>query len=96
MVDDHEEKLTKLLNLYVELVHNKFNKYAFYFFFCEFLNIIVTVFMVSVTILSVIYLIVTLFQILATHVFLHYQYFDYGINIYKYYRWARAWHVDCS
>jgi len=69
VVDDHEEKLTKLLNLYVELVHNKFNKYAFYFFFCEFLNIIVTVFM-----------------ILATHVFLHYQYFDYGINIYKYYR----------
>ena len=89
MVDDHEEKLTKLLNLYVELVHNKFNKYAFYFFFCEFLNIIVTVFMVCITItiiISVIYLIVTLFQILATHVFLHYQYFDYGINIYKYYR----------
>ena len=86
VVDDHEEKLTKLLNLYVELVHNKFNKYAFYFFFCEFLNIIVTVFMVSITILSIIYLIATLFQILATHVFLHYQYFDYGINIYKYYR----------
>ena len=85
VVDDHEEKLTKLLNLYVELVHNKFNKYAFYFFFCEFLNIIVTVFMVSIT-LSIIYLIVTYFQILATHVFLHYQYFDYGINIYKYYR----------
>ena len=42
--------------------------------------------MVSITIISVIYLIVTLFQILATHVFLHYQYFDYGINIYKYYR----------
>ena len=58
-MDDHEEKLTKLLNLYVELVHNKFNKYAFYFFFCEFLNIIVTVFMVSVIIISVIYLIVT-------------------------------------
>ena len=25
-MDDHEEKLTKLLNLYVELVHNKFNR----------------------------------------------------------------------
>ena len=53
-MDDHEEKLTKLLNLYVELVHNKFNKYAFYFFMCELLNVIITVFMVSINIIIII------------------------------------------
>jgi len=69
VVDDHQVKLVKLLDLFVEHVHNKFNKYAFYFFLCEFLNIVVTVFMIC-----------------ATHIFLFHQYFDYGINIYKYYR----------
>lgn len=69
MVDNHQEKLVKLLDLFVEQVHNKFNKYAFYFFLCELLNIIITVIMIG-----------------ATHIFLHHQYFDYGINIYKYYR----------
>ena len=84
VVDDHQEKLVKLLHLFVEHVHNKFNKYAFYFFLCELLNIVITVIMVTVRILrahSYIYL-----QILFTHVFLHYQYFDYGLNIFKYYR----------
>jgi len=69
VVEGHQEKLVKLLDLYVEHVHNKFNKYAFYFFMCELLNVIITVFM-----------------ILSTHMFLHYQYFDYGYNIFKYYR----------
>ena len=69
VVDDHQEKLVKLLHLFVEHVHNKFNKYAFYFFLCELFNIIITV-----------------VTILGTHVFLHYQYFNYGINIFKYYR----------
>lgn len=47
MVNNHQEKLVKLLDLYVEHVHNKFNKYAFYFFLCELLNIVITVCMVS-------------------------------------------------
>ena len=47
VVDDHQEKLVKLLDLFVEHVHNKFNKYAFYFFLCELLNIVITVIMVS-------------------------------------------------
>ena len=42
MVNNHQEKLVKLLDLYVEHVHNKFNKYAFYFFLCELLNIVIT------------------------------------------------------
>ena len=46
VVDNHQEKLVKLLDLFVEQVHNKFNKYAFYFFLCELLNIIITVIMV--------------------------------------------------
>ena len=47
VVNDHQEKLVKLLDLFVEHVHNKFNKYAFYFFLCELLNIVITVGMVS-------------------------------------------------
>ena len=47
-MDDHQQKLVKLLDLFVEQVHNKFNKYAFYFFLCELLNIIITVIMVRV------------------------------------------------
>ena len=47
VVDDHQDKLVKLLHLFVEHVHNKFNKYAFYFFLCELLNIVITVIMVK-------------------------------------------------
>ena len=52
VVEGHQEKLVKLLDLFVEHVHNKFNKYAFYFFLCELLNVIITVFMVSSIIIS--------------------------------------------
>ena len=37
------------MDLFVEHVHNKFNKYALYFFLCELLNIAITVCMVSLT-----------------------------------------------
>ena len=47
-MDSHQEKLVKLLDLFVEHVHNKFNKYAIYFFLCELLNIAITVCMVRV------------------------------------------------
>ena len=47
VVNNHQEKLVKLLDLFVEHVHNKFNKYAFYFFLCELLNIVITVCMVK-------------------------------------------------
>ena len=43
VVEGHQEKLVKLLDLYVEHVHNKFNKYAFCFFFCELLNICISI-----------------------------------------------------
>jgi len=43
VVEDHSEKLVKLLDHYIEHVHNKFNKYAIYFFFCELLNIVILV-----------------------------------------------------
>ena len=34
-VYDAEEKISKMLKLFQEHVHNKFNKYAFGFFLCE-------------------------------------------------------------
>ena len=43
VVEEHSEKLIKLLDHYVEFVYNKFNKYAAYFFCCELLNIIILV-----------------------------------------------------
>ena len=85
-MDDHQQKLVKLLDLFVEQVHNKFNKYAFYFFLCELLNIIITVIMVIVNLADDKLPSFVLFKIGATHIFLHHQYFDYGINIYQYYR----------
>jgi len=49
VVDEPEKKKRRLLNNYQEHVHNKFNKYAFGFFFCELLNIIILVWQVFVT-----------------------------------------------
>eukprot|EP00092_Neocalanus_flemingeri_P020605 GFUD01022326.1.p1 GENE.GFUD01022326.1~~GFUD01022326.1.p1 ORF type:complete len:425 (-),score=107.53 GFUD01022326.1:32-1306(-) len=48
-VEDQDEKQKTLLDKYYEHVHNKFNKYALCFFFCEFLNILVSVSQVFVT-----------------------------------------------
>ena len=42
-VEKHSEKQKLLLLHYHEHVHNKFNKYAFCFFFCELLNILISV-----------------------------------------------------
>jgi len=49
IVEDHSEKLLKLLDHYVEHVHNKFDKYAVYFFCCELLNIVILVSQIYVT-----------------------------------------------
>jgi len=49
VVDNHAEKQSSLLEYYHEFVHNKFNKYAFCFLFCELLNVIILVSQVFVT-----------------------------------------------
>ena len=43
VIEDTEEKQAVLLKNYLEHVHNKFNKYAFCFFFCELLNVTISV-----------------------------------------------------
>ena len=43
VVENTSEKQTSLLRNYCEHIHNKFNKYAFCFFFCELLNVTITV-----------------------------------------------------
>ena len=43
VIEDTEEKQAVLLKNYLEHVHNKFNKYAFCFFFCELLNICISI-----------------------------------------------------
>ena len=48
VIEDTEEKHTVLLKNYLEHVHNKFSKYAFCFFFCELLNICISISQVSV------------------------------------------------
>jgi len=49
VVEDHCEKQKSLLDHYHEHVHNKFNKYAFCFMFCELLNVLIAVSQVFVT-----------------------------------------------
>lgn len=49
VVEDAEEKKEKLLVQFCEHVHNKFNKYAFCFFLCELLNILISVSQILVT-----------------------------------------------
>jgi len=48
VIEDANEKQNKLLDNYLEHVHNKFNKYAFCFFFCELLNILISVSQVNI------------------------------------------------
>ena len=43
VIEDAEEKQAVLLKNYLDYVHNKFNKYAFCFFFCELLNICISI-----------------------------------------------------
>merc|ERR1719483_147300 len=44
-----KDKIKKLLNNYQEHVHNKFNNYAYCFFFCELMNIFVSISQIFVT-----------------------------------------------
>ena len=43
VIEDPQDKQKVLLKNYLEHVHNKFNKYAFCFFFCELLNILISI-----------------------------------------------------
>ena len=47
VVENAAEKQETLMKNYCEYVHNKFNKYAFGFFFCELLNVVITISQVS-------------------------------------------------
>jgi len=49
VIEEPQEKQKVLLKNYLEHVHNKFNKYAFCFFFCELLNILISISQVFVT-----------------------------------------------
>ena len=49
VVDDKEEKISRMLKHFQEHVHNKFNRYAFGFFFCEVANVCFSVFSVYLT-----------------------------------------------
>ena len=39
VISDQDEKLSRTLKHFKEYIHNKFNRYAFGFFFCELLNL---------------------------------------------------------
>jgi len=49
VVENAAEKQETLMRNYCEYVHNKFNKYAFGFFFCELLNVVITISQIFVT-----------------------------------------------
>lgn len=49
VIEESAEKERKLLSNFIEHVHNKFNKYAFCFFFCELLNIIISLSQLFIT-----------------------------------------------
>ena len=40
VISDQDEKLSRTLKHFKEYIHNKFNRYAFGFFFCELLNLL--------------------------------------------------------
>ena len=47
VVENPSDKQSSLLRNYCEHIHNKFNKYAACFFFCELLNVTISVSQVS-------------------------------------------------
>ena len=49
VVDDADEKISRMLKHFQEHVHNKFNRYAFGFFFCELMNPILSLTSVFLT-----------------------------------------------
>ena len=63
---DMNKKKGEMLKHFQEHVHNKFNRYAFGFFLCEFCNLLFAV-----------------ICIYLTHIFLNYQFYDYGILVYQ-------------
>ena len=63
---DMDKKKGEMLKHFQEHVHNKFSRYAFGFFLCEFCNLLFAV-----------------ICIYLTHIFLNYQFYDYGILVYR-------------
>jgi hypothetical protein len=49
VVDDSEEKMGRMLRQFQEHVHNKFNMYAFGFFGCEVMNLVIAVIAIYAT-----------------------------------------------
>ena len=43
VVDDAEEKMGRMLRHFQEHIHNKFNRYAFGFFACELMNLLIAI-----------------------------------------------------
>ena len=88
VVENPSDKQSSLLRNYCEHVHNKFNKYAACFFFCELLNVTISVSQVSLPGVRIIRTNLNNIacQIFVTHAFLNYNFLDFGYNVYKFYR----------
>ena len=48
IIVDREEKLNVLLRTFKHNLHNKYNRYAFIFFLCELLNVVIAVGQVNI------------------------------------------------
>ena len=69
-------------NYFKDHLHNKYTKYAFIFFLCELLNLVVVIIMIFFTDRSV--------HVLTSRIFiparfLNYQFFGYGYGVWWYY-----------
>ena len=88
VVEDAATKHAALLTNFCDCAHNKLSKYALGFFLCELLTIVITICHVGRVPVQTDARTLSL-QILVTHVFLNYQYLDYGPHVYHYYRSAQ-------
>ena len=88
VVEDAAAKHAALLTNFCDCAHNKLSKYALGFFLCELLTIVITICHVGRVPVQTDARTLSL-QILVTHVFLNYQYLDYGPHVYHYYRSAQ-------
>ena len=50
VVNESDEKMSRMLKHFEEHIHNKFNRYAFGFFFCEFANLLFAILGIRMTI----------------------------------------------
>ena len=49
VVTDADEKMSRMLKHFEEHIHNKFNRYAFGFFACEFMNLAIAFVAIFIT-----------------------------------------------